>query len=329
VKAIVATEPGAPSTLHLREVEDPTPGPGQVLVEVAYAGVNFADVGMRRGDAATPFPFVPGVEGSGRVVAVGRDVDVIEGTRVAWAPVKRSSSIGSYAELVVVGGEQILPLPDDVTLLAAAAITLQGLTAHYLVNEQHPIGPGTTVLVHAAAGGTGRAVVQWAKHLGATVFGTVSTAEKGASARAAGADHVILYTDVDFADEVLRLTGATGVDYIVDGVGAGTFRQDLRAVAARGRICVFGRAAGPPEAISPLELVPRSITVSGGYMTNFLRTREEVERKADELWTAVRDGWLQPTLHSLRPLADAAAAHDALESRQTTGKLVLEVAGGD
>jgi NADPH2:quinone reductase len=329
MRAVVARAAGPPSVLDLDDVATPEPGDGEVLVDVAYAGVNFADVVMRLGDAATPFPFVPGVEGSGRVRATGRGADVPIGTRVAWAPVKRASSIGSYAELAVIGAEQLLPLPDDVSLLDAAALTLQGLTAQYLATEQHPIGPGTTVLVHAAAGGTGRLVVQWTAHLGATVIGTVSTDGKAAAARSAGADHTIRYDEADFADEVLRLTNGAGAHYIVDGVGGLTFRGDLRSVADRGRICVFGRAGGMPERLSPMELVARSVTVSGGYMTNFLRTRDEVLRKAAELWQGVREGWLQQTIHSVLPLEDAASAHEALESRATTGKLVLEVGGGD
>jgi NADPH2:quinone reductase len=291
--------------------------------------VNFADVLMCAGEAATPFPFVPGVEGSGRVVAVGTDANIEVGARVAWAPVKRASCIGSFAERATVSVEQVLPLPDDVTLLDAAALTLQGLTAHYLVHEQRAITPGTTVLVHAAAGGTGRLAVQWAKHLGATVVGTVSNADKARAALAAGADHVIVYTEVDFAEEVLRLSDGRGVDYIVDGVGGGTFANDLRAVADRGWICVFGRASGPPEPLSPLALVPRSLTVSGGYMTNFLRTREEVLRKAAELWDAVQAGWLRPAIDSVRPFGEAASALEALRARTTIGKLVLEASGGN
>jgi NADPH2:quinone reductase len=161
------------------------------------------------------------------------------------------------------------------------------------------------------------------------VIGTVSTDGKAAAARSAGAAHTIRYDEADFADEVLRLTDGAGAHYIVDGVGGPTFRGDLRAVADRGGICVFGRAGGMPERLSPMELVARSITVSGGYMTNFLRTRDEVLRKAGELWQGVREGWLQQTIHAVLPLEDAASAHEALESRATTGKLVLEVGGGD
>jgi NADPH2:quinone reductase len=329
MRAIEVLRTGGPSVLTLAEVADPVAGDGQVVVEVAYAGVNFADVVMRRGEAMTAPPFVPGVEGSGRVVALGPGADpALLGRRVSWAPVAGASAIGSYAERLALRAEQLLPLPDDVSLRDAAALTLQGLTAHYLATEQVTIGPGTSVLVHAGAGGTGRLLVQWAKHLGATVFVTVGSPVKAEVARAAGADHAICYRDTDFAEEVLRLTGGRGVDYIADAVGAGTFRGDLRAAAVRGRVCVFGRAAGMPEQLSPLELFPKSLTVSGGNMTNFLRTRDEVLRKAGELWQAVRDGWLHQQLHSVRPLAEAAVAHDALESRGTTGKLLLELAGG-
>ena len=324
MRAVVVEAPGGPSVLEVRLQPEPEPGPGEVLVRPTHAGVNFADVLMRQGLSASPFPLVPGVEGAGVVEAVGHGVSSIGvGARVAWAPVKLASSVGSYAELAVVGVEQCLPVPDDVDLAVAAAVTLQGLTAHYLVTEQHPLRPGVTVLVHAGAGGTGRLVVQWAAHLGATVFATVGSEAKAEVARAAGAAHVINYRTTDFVDATLELTGGRGVDYVVDGVGAGTFAGDLKAVADRGRICVFGRAAGEPEPFSPLELVTRSITVSGGYMTNFLRTREEVLRKADDVWRGIRDGWLAPLVQATLPLDAAAEAHRLLEGRETVGKLVL------
>ncbi|MDI2130105.1 quinone oxidoreductase family protein [Yinghuangia seranimata] len=328
-RAVIAAEAGDASVLRVREAEVREPGVGEVLVRTAYAGVNFADVFMRRGLGAGPFPFTPGVEGSGVVEAVGPGVDTAApGDRVAWAPVRAASSVGSYADLAVIGAEQAVPVPDDVSLRTAAAVLLQGLTAHYLVHDQHPVGPGVTVLVHAAAGGTGRTAVRWLHHLGATVFATVGGAAKAAVAAEAGADHVIDYTRTDFADEVLRLTGGRGVDYVVDGVGAGTFRGDLRAVADRGRVCVFGQAAGLPEAFSPMELIPRSITVSGGYMTNFLRDRAEVLGTADRVWSGVREGWLAPLVHAALPLEEAAEAHRLLENRETVGKLVLAT-GGD
>ncbi|GAA4992452.1 quinone oxidoreductase [Yinghuangia aomiensis] len=329
-RAVLAGAAGDASVLETAEIPTPEPGAGEVLVRTAYAGVNFADVFMRSGAAHTPFPLVPGVEGSGVVAAVGDGVDTVApGDRVAWAPVKQASSVGSYAEYTVIGAAQAIPVPDDVSLETAAAALLQGLTAHYLVHDQFPVGPGVSVLVHAAAGGTGRTAARWLKRLGATVYGTVGGPAKAASARAAGVDHVVDYTNTDFAAEILRLTDGRGVDYIIDGVGAGTFRGNLKAVADRGRICVFGQASGAPEAFSPLELVPRSITVSGGYMTNFLRDRAEVLKKAEDVWRGVREGWLAPHVHAVLPLAEAAEAHRLLESRGTTGKLVLAVGGAE
>ena len=315
MRAIVATEAGEPDVLELQQRDEPEAGPEHELVRVAYAGVNFADVVMRAGETGMPFPLLPGVEGAGTTV---------DGARVAWAPVKRGSSIGSYAELVAVHREQLLPLPDDISFQTAAAITLQGLTAHYLVHDIREVGPGTTVLVHAGAGGTGRTVVQWLAHLGAEVIATVGTDEKASIARAAGAAHTIVYTQVDFVDSVRRLTDRRGVDYIVDGVVGTTFKDDLRAIADRGHIAVFGRAGGLPPLFSPLELLGKSVTVAGGMMSNFLRDRQEVLRKADDVWRGVRDGWLAPVARVL-PLAEAADAHRLLEGRQTTGKLVLEI----
>jgi len=252
VRAIVVGEPGGPEVLQVQEVPEPEPGPGQVRVRVEAAGVNFADVVMRQGMTRTPFPLTPGLEGAGVVDSVGDGVTgTAPGDRVAWAPVKGSSAIGAYAELAVIDEAQALPVPDDLDLTMAAALPLQGLTAHYLATEQHPVRPGTTVLVHAAAGGTGRLVVQWCHHLGATVLATVSTEAKAEVARAAGADHVIRYDEVDFVEETKRLTDGRGADYIVDGVGKTTFTKDLKAIAERGRIVVFGMASGRPSRSNP------------------------------------------------------------------------------
>jgi NADPH2:quinone reductase len=324
MRAIVVGEPGGPEVLQLQDVPEPVPTSGQVLVRVEAAGVNFADVVMRQGMTRTPFPLVPGLEGAGIVEAVGADVvDTEPGDRVAWAPVKGASALGAYAELVVIDEAQSLPVPDDVDLTMAAALPLQGLTAHYLATEQVPVGPGTVVLVHAAAGGTGRLVVQWCHHLGATVLATVSTDAKAVVARAAGADHVIRYDEQDFVAETLRLTGGRGADYIVDGVGKTTFTKDLKAIAERGRIVVFGMASGPPEPFNPLDLMFRSIVVAGGSMTMFLRDRAEVLRKAEDLWRGVAEGWLDQQVHDVLPLEQAAAAHRLLAGRDTTGKLLL------
>jgi NADPH2:quinone reductase len=324
VRAIVVREPGGPEVLELQDVPVPVPASGQVLVRVEAAGVNFADTVMRHGLTRTPFPLIPGLEGAGTVEAVGPGVvGARPGDRIAWAPVKGAAALGSYAELAVIDEAQSLPLPDEIGFELAAALPLQGLTAHYLATEQHPVGPGTVVLVHAAAGGTGRLVVQWCHHLGATVLATVSTDAKAVVARAAGADHVIRYDEQDFVAETLRLTEGRGADYIVDGVGATTFTNDLRAVAERGRIVVFGMASGPPAPFAPLELMSRSVVVAGGSMTMFLRDRDEVLRKAEDLWRAVAEGWLDQHVHDVLPLEQAAAAHRLLAGRGTTGKLLL------
>jgi NADPH2:quinone reductase len=324
VRAIVVGEPGGPEVLQVQEVPEPAPGPGQVRVRVEAAGVNFADVVMRQGMTRTPFPLTPGLEGAGVVDAVGAGVtETTVGDRVAWAPVKGSSAIGAYAELAVIDEAQALPVPDDLDLTMAAALPLQGLTAHYLATEQVAVGPGTTVLVHAAAGGTGRLVVQWCHHLGATVLATVSTEAKAKVATAAGADHVIRYDEQDFVDEAKRLTDGRGVDYIVDGVGKTTFTKDLKAIAERGRIVVFGMASGPPEPFNPLDLMFRSIVVAGGSMTMFLRDRQEVLAKAADVWRGVAEGWLDQHVHAVLPLEQAADAHRLLAGRDTTGKLLL------
>jgi NADPH:quinone reductase len=325
--AIVVREPGGPEVMAFERRPAPTPGPGEALVAVVAAGVNFADVVMRRGETRTPAPFIPGVEGSGVVAGVGPGVSEVHvGDRVSWAPVKAGASVGSYASRVCVPEVELLPLPDDVSFELAAAITLQGLTAHYLATEQVAVGPETTVLVHAAAGGTGAIAVQWLKHLGATVIGTVSTEAKARAAATAGVDHpIVVGADRDPVPEVLRLTGGRGVDYIVDGVAGPGFRRNLAMIGDRGRICVFGRAGGLPEPFSPLELLERSAVVAGAMMTNFLRSREEVLRKIDDVWRGVREGWLVPRVHATLPLADAAEAHRLLEGRATTGKLVLSV----
>ena len=324
---MVATAVGDPSVLRFEQRPDPAPGERQVLVEVSHAGVNFADVVMRRGGARVQPPLVLGVEGAGVVREVGKGVSELRaGDRVAWTPTLLASSIGSYAELAVVGADQAVPVPDDVTLELAAATLLQGVTAHYLVHDIHPVGRGTRVLVHAAAGGTGRTVVQWLRHLGAEVLATVGTEEKAAVAREAGADHVIRYRDVDVVDAVRDLTDGAGVAYVVDGVGGPDFRRNLKVLADGGCVCVFGQAGGVPEPFSPIELAARGLTVRGAMSSQFLRSREETVAKANEVWAGVREGWLRPLVHDVLPLGDAATAHRRLEGRETVGKLVLAVA---
>jgi NADPH2:quinone reductase len=324
MRAIRVTEIGDTGVLKPATVARPTPGPGEALVRIAYAGVNFADVWMRRGavGAAMPVPFTPGLEAAGVVAAVGEGVgDFKIGDRVTYCIIP-----GAYAEYQSVHASQLIPLPADIGFDRAAAAILQGLTAHYLVHEEYPITPGTTVLVHAAAGGMGLLLIQWLKHLGARVIGTVSTEAKAAIARQAGADHVIVYTEQDFAAEAQALTAGRGVDYIIDGVGQTTFLKNLDAVRVRGTICIFGHSSGPAEPFAPFLLMPKSITLAGGMMHNFLQTREDLLRRAADLFQGLREGWLDVRIDRVFPLAQAAEAHARLETRGSVGKLLLEVA---
>lgn len=328
MRAVTYHRFGPPSVLQLEELPAPTLTAGTALVRVVAAGVNFADIIMRRGELPfpVPLPLIPGVEGAGVIEAVAPDVTEFRvGDRVAWAPVMGVPSAASYAEYQAVNTAQLVPLPSEVSFEQAAAVTLQGLTAHYLINDQYPISPGVTVLVHAAAGGMGLLLVQWLKHRGATVIGTVSTEAKADQALAAGADHVILYSRENFATRTLQLTGGRGADYIIDGVGGESFLHNLEAVAVRGHICLYGHAGGAPAPFSPLQLIPKSVSIAGGYMTNFLRDRAEVLRKAGEVYQALSAGWLRTEGVRSLSLAQAATAHQLLEERQSTGKLVLAV----
>jgi NADPH:quinone reductase len=323
MKAMRVTKYGDPSVLQLEEVEKPKPGAGEALVRVHVAGVNYADIYFRGGAARLPipFPFTPGIEGAGTVESVGEGVtEVKPGDRVAYA----TRGIGSYAEYHSVNVGQLAPLPKEVSFEDGAAIILQGLTAHYLLFEFYPIKRGSTVLVHAAAGGMGLLLVQWLKHLGAVAIGTVSTEEKAKVAREAGADHVILYTKQDFAEEAKKLTGGKGVDYIIDGVGKTTFTKNYDALKNRGWATVFGMASGPAEPVSPNALMTKSLTISGGAVFNYTVTREEMLGRARDVFNAFREGWLKLHIDRVFPLEQAAEAHRLLEGRQTVGKLILK-----
>jgi NADPH2:quinone reductase len=232
----------------------------------------------------------------------------------------------TYAEAIVAEAERLIPLPDGLSFEQGAAFPLQGMTAHYLLHEFRRLGPGSVVLVQAAAGGMGGLLVQWAKHLGATVIGTVSTEAKARTVRASGADHVILYTEQDFVTETKRITEGRGADLIIDGVGKTTFNGDLEAAAVRGHIVIFGATSGPADPVSPNALMPKSLTVSGGMLPNYLRTAEELQRRANDVLAGIRAGWLQLKLGRVLPLAQAAQAHELLENRKTEGKLVLTLA---
>lgn len=242
------------------------------------------------------------------------------GDRVAY-----TGNIGNYAEFNIVNENLLIPLPNDISFEQGAAFPLQGMTAHYLLHEYYHIKPNDTVLVHAAAGGVGLLLIQWLKHLGARVIGTVSTDEKAVIAKAAGADHIILYTEQDFVAETKRLTNDKGADYIIDGVGKSTFTKDLEAVRTRGHICLFGSASGPAEPLAPNTLQAKSLTISGGTLFHYLDTHEEVLKRANAVLSAIQAGWLKLTVDYVFPLQEAARAQQMLETRKTTGKVVLKI----
>jgi len=323
MKAIRVEKQGGTDVLQLQDLgQVGKPGPGQAVVRLMAAGANFMDVGQRRGSYPREVPFTPGAEGAGVVEAVGEGVSLVKPSdRVAFTAFQVQP--GAYAEAAIVDANQLIPLPDDFSFEQGAAFPLQGMTAHYLIHEYRKPKPGDFVLVHAAAGGMGGLLVQWARHLGATVIGTVSIEEKARVARQAGADHVILYNAEDVPAAIMRITNAHGADLLIDGVGRSTFKGDLESVAVRGQIVIFGAASGPAEPISPNALMAKAVSLSGGGLRNFLRTREELLSRANDVIAGIREGWLKLNIGAVLPLKDASRAHALLENRQTTGKLIL------
>lgn len=323
--AILATEPGGPDVLEPDEIPDPLPGPRDLLVRLSAAGVKFIDTYRRSGVYAMPFPHVPGSEGAGVVEAVGREVrDFAVGDLVAWA-----SAPSSYAELVVVPEAVALRVPDGVTDEVAAALPLQGLTAHYLVTSTFPVLAGQDVLVHAGAGGVGLLLTQLAAARGARVITTAGTAEKEALSRAAGASEVIRYTELDDLTTELPalvrdLTGGRGVHTVFDGVGASTFDASLASLRPRGGLALFGASSGPVPPFDPQRLnAAGSLFLTRPTLGHYTATRDELTRRADELFAAVAAGTLDVRVGATYPLAEAAEAHRALEGRATTGKVLL------
>jgi NADPH2:quinone reductase len=318
--AVQVTKTGGPEVLEPAEVDVAAPGAGELLVDVAAAGVNYIDTYQRQGVYKMELPFVPGQEGAGTVAEVGPEVDGFAvGDRVAWL-----GSLGSYAARKVLPASVAVKVPEGVSLETAAATMLQGVTAHYLVASTFEVKPGHDVLVHAAAGGVGLLLVQLAKARGARVFGTVSTEEKAKLAREAGADEVIRYDRDDFAKAIRDLTDGEGVDVVYDGVGKDTFDASLASLKVRGLLALFGAASGPVPPVDPQRLN------SGGslYLTrptsvHYVRTREELDWRAKELFDAVLAGDLTVRIGGTYPLADAQRAHEDLQGRRTTGKLLL------
>lgn len=324
MKAIVVNRYGGPNALIPQKMKAPLPTSGEVRLETRAAGVNFSDVYIRRGGGAfygaTP-PFIAGREGSGVIESLGEKVEGFQiGQRVAFTGV-----MGSYAELCVVPASALIPMPDEMSFEVGASFPLQGMTAHYLLHEFRNLKAGETVLIHAAAGGMGLLLCAWAKHLGMRVIGTVSTPEKAARAKSAGADEVIFYNDEDFAPAVLKSTKNEGAHLIIDGVGKSTFKSDLQCAAVRGDIVIYGSASGPAGKLSPADLMPRGLSLHSGTLALFTQTREELLMRANAVLEGWKEGWLDFTPAHLFDLADANKAHELLESRASSGKIVLRV----
>ena len=321
MKAVRFHANGGPEVLVYEEVADPAPGPGQALVKVEAIGLNYIDTYHREGLYPVDLPCIPGMEAAGTVEAIGEGVDhVAVGDRVAYAGV-----LGAYAELAAVDAAQLVPVADGVELETGAAAMLQGLTAHYLAHSTFPLTSEHTALVHAAAGGVGLLLVQMAKKLGARVIGTVSTEEKEALARGAGADSVIRYTEVDFEAETMNLTDGKGVDVIYDSVGKTTFDKGLNVLRPRGYMVLFGQSSGPVEPFDPGILNARgSLYLTRPTMFHYVSERAELLQRAGDVFDWIGSGELDLRIGDRFPLAEAAEAHRALQGRRTTGKVVIQ-----
>jgi NADPH2:quinone reductase len=320
MKAIRVDAFGGAEALHFTDVPEPFPGPGQVVVRVEAAGVNFIDVYHRTGLYPNTLPLVPGMEGAGVVAEAGPGVAAVrEGDTVAWAGV-----LGSYAERVALAADRVVAVPHGMGATTAAAVMLQGMTAQYLCTSTFPLGPGHTCLVHAAAGGTGLLLVQMAKRRGARVIGTVGTEAKAALAREAGADEVVLYTEVDFLEAVRHLTGGRGVDVVYDSVGRTTAERSLDCLAPRGMMVYYGNASGPAPPVDPLALSRKgSLFLTRPTLMHYIADRKSLEARAGEVLGETAAGRLKVRIDRRYPLARAADAHRALEGRETTGKVLL------
>ncbi len=320
VKAIVVETPGGPEQVRYEDVPTPTPGPDEALVRVAAAGVNFIDVYVRSGLYKVPMPVVLGQEAAGVVEAIGPDVrEVAPGDRVAYAMVR-----GAYAEYAAVPASALVKIPDSIDFRTAAAAMLQGMTAHYLTHSTYPLKEGEVALVHAAAGGVGLLLIQMAKMRGARVIGTVSTQAKADLVIEAGADAVTIYTRQDFEPEVRRLTDGRGVDVVYDSVGQATFTKSMICLRPRGMMVSFGQSSGPVPPIDPLVLSQMgSLFLTRPTLAHYVATRLELLWRADDVLGWIAAGKLSVRIDSTYRLADAADAHRALESRKTSGKLLI------
>ena len=320
MKAIRVQHTGGPEVMELAELPVPQPKPAEALVKVSVAGVNSIDAQFRDGRLRMPLPFVPGQEGAGAVTAVGSQVKNVKvGDRVAW-----SGTLASYAEYVAALEEHLVPVPASVSDEQAAAVMMHGLTAHYLVNDAHKLKAGETALIHAAAGGVGLLLVQLAHAIGARVIGTVSSEDKAALAREAGADEVVVFTHQDFETEVKKLTGGKGVEVVYDGVGKATFEKNLNVMRLRGMLVLYGMSSGPVPPVDPAKLSDKgSLYMARTTLAHFTATREELVARTTALFRLITDGKLKVRVAKKYPLAEAAQAHRDLESRTVVGKLLL------
>ncbi len=317
--AVQIAETGGPEVMQLVQRPDPAPGDGQIKVAVAAAGVNFIDTYHRSGLYDMPLPLVLGQEGSGTVMEVGSGVDgFAPGDRVAWA-----GSIGSYAERTAVNAAVAYKVPDGVDLDVAAAIGVQGLTAHYLISDCPRIGPGDRCLVHAGAGGTGRLIVQMAKLRGAEVVATVGSDAKAELARAAGADHVVNYTTTDLVAGVEAAVGPEAIDVVYDGVGAAVYDASLQLLRLRGAMVTFGNASGAVEPKAPLHLMGKSLWLTRPKLWDFIATREALDARTAEVFGCIAAGELDVRIAARLPLAEAPEAHRLLQGRGLAGKILL------
>ena len=322
VHAIRVHQTGGPEVLSWEDVEVGEPGPGQVKLRHEAVGLNYIDVYHRTGLYPQPLPFIPGVEGAGVIEAVGPDVTFVRsGDRVAYA-----GPIGSYSEERLIDADRLVKLPDEIPFDQAGAMMLQGMTVRMLLRSVHKVEAGETILVHAAAGGVGLIMCQWAKALGATVIGTVSTDEKAQLARAHGCDHPIVYARQDFVAEVGRITAGEKVPVVYDSVGKDTFLKSLDCLHPRGMMVSYGNASGPPDPIAPGLLAQKgSLFLTRPTLFHYIATRDELEQSAAELFELVLSGKLKIEIGQRFALKDAAEAHRELEARRTTGSTTLTV----
>ncbi len=319
MKAIRVHRYGGPEALIHGDVAVPEPKEGEALVKIEFAGVNFIDIYHRTGLYHGKLPFIPGMEAAGVVEETGGGVtEARKGDRVAYAMHQ-----GSYAQYAVVPAWKLVHIPDDIDSQTASALMLQGMTAHYLTHSTYPLRKGDVALVHAAAGGVGLLLVQIAKFLGATVIGTVSTEEKARLAKEAGADHVIIYTQSDFEEEVKRLTNSEGVNAVYDSVGKTTFEKSLKCLKPRGYLVLFGQSSGPVTTIDTSLLSKRALFLTRPSLSYYAANREELLQRANDLFRWTASGKLKPRIHKTLPLKEAAEAHKLLEGRETSGKLLL------